>query len=178
MNKQALIRMYNGNTHTVEEILTLWAGKTVHITDSLFLTIEEMVEHTIQTGSFNPSDLGGHAWGLSMELVSMPEEVETKDAQTSLFYNDLYIAHEEGTKLCQDHALLLDFVDHGHLLLSVVSDTRISELLEGFFMFTLESLLDIAKLRTQVRRLDPNENYGLIKSNIDIYRLFNEFTKK
>ena len=178
MNKQTLIRMYNGVTYSIEEILNLWAGKTVHC-GHLVVGIEEMVELTLEHGSFNPSDLGGHAWGLSMELINMPEEVETKDAQTSLFYNDIYIAHEEGTKLCQDHALLLDFVDHGHLLLLMkLITTKTSEILESFFMFTLNNLLDIAEQRTQIRRLDPNENYGLIKSNSDIYRLFNEYTKK
>ncbi len=92
-------------------------------------------------------------------------------------YNDIYITHNEGTKLCLDHNRLLEFTDHVHILLGITQDKDTQELLEEFFMDTLNALLDIAKLRTGIRRLDPNENYGLIKSNIDIYRLLNEFVK-
>ena len=73
------IRMYNNVTYTVEEILNLWAGRTVHC-GHLIVGIEEMVELTLRHGAFNPSDLGGHRWGLSMELVEEPE-LEPRDKE-------------------------------------------------------------------------------------------------
>ena len=71
------IRMYNGVTYSIEEVLNLWAGRTIHC-GHLVVGIEEMVELTLEHGSFNPSDLGGHSWGLSMELVE-EEEPQSKD---------------------------------------------------------------------------------------------------
>jgi len=90
MNDQAKIRMHNGLTYTVKEILSLWSEKVAMIPTmetredwrgtyqaKTFkrVYIEEMVRITIEEGSYNPKNHdGSNLWGLSMELVSMPTQ--------------------------------------------------------------------------------------------------------
>jgi hypothetical protein len=105
MNNTALIRMYNGVTYTVKEILNLWAGKTMHIPTTEMsrdyrgeylaevykpMAIEEMVRITLKEGTFNPKDLKGrNMWGLSMELVSIPKEETTEEPATNETENEM-----------------------------------------------------------------------------------------